>query len=328
MLKVALMLGLLMPVTLQAAKLNQGDYRYRSDVEDFIARVAASSDYSEAELIDLFAQVKNQRELFERMDKPAEKLQWHQYRRIFITEKRIQAGIDFWKQNRDLIENIASTYQVPAEILVGIVGVETFYGTYKGQSPVFDTLVTFAFDYPKRAEFFTRELEQFLLLSKENGLDTRAVMGSYAGAMGMPQFIASSYRNYAVDGDGDNRANLFESLPDILSSVANYFKRHGWVAGQPIAFPISVGDSNTAHKVKPSMIPNLTWKDLKAAGFSSNSELADDLSVALLKFEQKAHPEYWAGLQNFYVITRYNHSPLYAMAVYQLSQKLKQGAVE
>jgi membrane-bound lytic murein transglycosylase B len=325
MLRVLLISILLLPLSLQAAKLDKGDYRYRSDVEDFIRKVAASSDYTEAELIGLFSQVKHQRELFERMDKPAEKLEWHQYRKIFLTDKRINAGIKFWKENRTLISQVEQTFKVPAEIIVAIVGVETFYGIYKGKSPVFDTLVTFAFDYPKRAKFFTRELEQFLILSKENQLDTRAVMGSYAGAMGMPQFIASSYRNFAVDGDGDGKANLFDSLPDILTSVANYFKKHGWVEGQPITYPISMQNKKTKADVEPGMKPDHIWKDLTAAGFSSKTPLDDELKVALLKFEQKDHAEYWAGLQNFYVITRYNHSPLYAMAVYQLSQKLKQG---
>ncbi len=325
MLRVLLLSILLLPLSLQAAKLNKGDYRYRTDVEDFIRKMAATSEYSEAELIELFSQVKNQRELFELMDRPAEKLEWHQYRNIFLTDKRINAGIQFWKENRELISQIEKTFKVPAEIIIAIVGVETFYGVYKGKSPVFDTLVTFAFDYPKRAEFFTRELEQFLILSKENGLDTRAVMGSYAGAMGMPQFIASSYRNFALDGDGDAKANLFESLPDILTSVANYFKKHGWVEGQPIAYPISLQQKNSKIDIEPAMKPNQYWKDLTAVGFKSKTPLDDDLKVALLKFEQQDHAEYWAGLQNFYVITRYNHSPLYAMAVYQLSQKLKQG---
>jgi membrane-bound lytic murein transglycosylase B len=325
MLRILLFSMLILPLSVQAAKLDKGDYRYRADVENFIRKVAATSDYSEAELIELFSQVKNQRDLFERMDKPAEKLEWHQYREIFLTDKRINAGIKFWKENRELISQVEKTFKVPAEIIVAIVGVETFYGVYKGKSPVFDTLVTFAFDYPKRAEFFTRELEQFLILTKENQLDTRAVMGSYAGAMGMPQFIASSYRNYALDGDGDGKANLFDSLADIMTSVANYFKKHGWVEGQPIAYPISLQKKKTKIDIEPAMNPNHIWKDLSAAGFKSKTPLDGDLKVALLKFEQQDHTEYWVGLQNFYVITRYNHSPLYAMAVYQLSQKLKQG---
>lgn len=325
MLKVIFTLVCLIPSMIHAATLNSGDYRYRKDVEEFIETVAASSDYSEQQLIELFSAVKHQRHLFERMDKPAEKLKWFQYRKIFLTEKRISKGKKFWNTHRDLLAKIEKTYQVPAEIIVAIVGVETFYGAYKGKSPVFDTLVTFAFDYPKRAAFFTRELEQFLLLAKEQGLDIRGVKGSYAGAMGMPQFISSSYRNYAVDFDGDGSANLFESLPDVLGSVANYFKRHGWKPGQAITFPLEKTANAQPARLKPGMKPGYDWKDFQAAGLKADRVPDDMARLALLKLDLKNDAEYWAGLNNFYVITRYNHSPLYAMAVYQLSQSLKQG---
>lgn len=325
MLKFLFALVCLAPSLLHAATLNSGDYRYRSDVEDFIRSVAAKSDYSEQQLIDLFASVKHQRHLFERMDKPAEKLKWHQYRKIFLTEKRINKGREFWNKHRDLLTRVEQAYEVPAEIIVAIVGVETFYGAYKGKSPVFDTLVTFAFDYPKRAAFFTRELEQFLLLAREQGLDIRGVKGSYAGAMGIPQFISSSYRSYAVDFDGDGSANLFQSLPDVLGSVANYFKRHGWKPGQAISFPLEKKASEGPVDLKPGMKPKYGWKDFQAAGLKADTAPDTETRLALLKLELENDAEYWAGLNNFYVITRYNHSPLYAMAVYQLSQSLKQG---
>lgn len=324
MLKFLIVLVFLAPTFLQAAVLSSGDYRYRTDVEDFIKEVAAKSDYSEQQLVDLFASVKHQRHLFERMDKPAEKLEWHQYRKIFVTEKRINKGREFWNKHRELLSRVEAAYQVPAEIIVAIVGVETFYGAYKGKSPVFDTLVTFAFDYPKRAAFFTRELEQFLLLSKEQGLDIRAVKGSYAGAMGVPQFISSSYRHYAVDFDGDGSANLFQSLPDVLGSVANYFKRHGWKPGEAVAFPLKKMAGAQPDKLESSMKPAYAWKDLREAGLTADSLPNDQGSLALIRLEQENGAEYWAGWNNFYVITRYNHSPLYAMAVYQLSQALKE----
>lgn len=316
-----------MPLLAQGAKLTQGDYRYREDVEQFIADVAANSDYTEQQLLDLFGQVKHQRHLFERMDKPAEKLDWHQYRKIFLTEKRINKGVEFLNKHRDLLQKVEQTYQVPAEIIVAIVGVETFYGQYHGKAPVFDTLVTFAFDYPKRAAFFTRELEQFLLLAQEHGLDVRSVKGSYAGAMGMPQFISSSYRHYAVDFDGDGKANLFDSLPDVLGSVANYFRKHGWVPGEPVIYPLKVSSNARPDNLKPGMKPDYAMAELRAAGLQPEASLEDDRPVALVKLKQEQAHEYWAGLKNFYVITRYNHSPLYAMAVYQLSQKLKQEGV-
>ena len=320
----------LLALPAQAVKLDKGDYRYREDVEQFIEKMAKTSDYSEQQLVDLFAQVKNQRQLFERMNKPAEKLEWHQYRKIFLTDKRIKAGVKFWREHRELLSKVEQKYQVPAEIIVAIVGVETFYGTYKGKAPVFDTLVTFAFDYPKRARFFTSELEHFLRLSAAQKFDVRSIKGSYAGAMGMPQFIASSYRNYAIDFDGDGIANLFDNKQDVLGSVANYFKRHGWQAGQPVAFPLKLNQAAAAKigQFKPSLKPKYEWKALQAIGASTRAKLDADSKVALIRLQQKKGPEYWIGLKNFYVITRYNHSELYAMAVYQLAQKIKQGMAQ
>ena len=313
------------PFSAQAVKLDKGDYRYREDVEAFIEKIAATSDFSEQQLVELFSGVKHQRHLFERMDKPAEKLEWYQYRKIFLTEKRISRGIDFWKQHRDLLQQVEQRYGVPAEFIVAIVGVETFYGAYKGKAPVFDTLVTFAFDYPKRAKFFTSELEHFLQLSATQKFDVRTVKGSYAGAMGMPQFIASSYRSYAVDFDGDGEVNLFDSLPDVLGSVANYFKRHGWEQGADVTHPLTLSNSNNISQIKAGVKPNYSWSDLSSAGFLSKRSLPQDASVALIKLQQQDGADYWAGEKNFYVITRYNHSELYAMAVYQLSQKIKAG---
>jgi len=212
---------------------------------------------------------------------------------------------------------------VPEEIILAIIGVETFYGVYKGKDPVFDSLVTLAFDYPKRSAFFSRELEQFLLLVKEQNLDPRTLRGSYAGAMGMPQFIASSYRSYAVDFDGDGQANLFDSIPDIFASVANYFVKHGWRANEAVAGPLTALDNNSINLLKPGIKTTYKWSDLVQNGLYSKTALDPDTAVALVKLQQKDGPEYWVGLQNFYVITRYNHSELYAMAVYQLSLLIK-----
>ena len=258
------------------------------------------------------------------LDKPAEKeLKWHQYRHIFITDKRIEQGAEFWREHASLLTEVSLKTGVPAEIIIAIIGVETFYGTYRGKDPVFDSLVTLAFDYPKRSKFFSRELEQLLLLAKEQNLDSKALMGSYAGAMGMPQFIASSYRSYAVDFDGDGQANLFDSIPDIFASVANYFVKHGWRANEPVAGPLTALENNSIDRLNPGVKLQYKWSDLSRNGLYSKTELDPDTAVALVKLEQKNVAEYWVGLQNFYVITRYNHSELYAMAVYQLSLLIK-----
>ena len=304
-----------------ALEITGGDYRDRDDVVVFVKRIAAETSYSEQELVDLFTQVKKQSHLFEKLDRPAEKeLEWYQYRGIFIKDKRINQGARFWLEHRELLAEVSEKTGVPEEIIVAIIGVETFYGAYKGKDPVFDSLVTLAFDYPRRASFFKRELEEFLLLSKEQGFDARALRGSYAGAMGMPQFISSSYRNYAIDFDEDGQTNLFDSIPDIAGSVANYFVRHGWQRDGRVARPLVVSENNTVDSLEPGVKTDYKWAQLKQTGLSSTFDITEDTPVALVKLQQKDQPEYWAGFQNFYVITRYNHSELYAMAVYQLAK--------
>jgi len=321
---ILLLVALIISTIVNAVEIKLGDYKNRADVNQFIERMAKQSDYSEQELVELFSSVKKQEHLFELLNKPAEKeLQWHQYRHIFIKDKRIEQGVKFWREHASLLTEVSVKTGVPAEIIVAIIGVETFYGIYRGKDPVFDSLVTLAFDYPKRSSFFSRELEQLLLLAKEQNLDPKALMGSYAGAMGMPQFIASSYRSYAVDFDGDGQANLFDSIPDIFASVANYFVKHGWRANEPVAGPLTVLENNSIDQLNPGVKLDYKWSDLAQNGLHSKTELDPDTAVALVKLEQKNAPEYWVGLKNFYVITRYNHSELYAMAVYQLSLLIK-----
>ena len=305
--------------------LHAGDYQNRADIKAFVMQMAKQSDYSEAELISLFAQVKQQSHLFDRLNRPAEKtLQWQQYREIFIQQKRIDQGVRFWRQHEPLLATVAAQTGVPVEIIVAIIGVETFFGLYQGKDPVFDSLVTIAFDYPARARFFRGELEQFLLLAREQNLHVRSVKGSYAGAMGMPQFIASSYRHYAVDGDGDGRVDLFDNIADITHSVANYFVRHGWRQGEMIATPLVLGADHTVASLDTGIKPQHIWADFVQHGLTAKPPVKDHMPVALIKLGQHA-PEYWAGFNNFYTITRYNHSAFYAMAVYQLSELIKSG---
>jgi membrane-bound lytic murein transglycosylase B len=319
--KLALILGLLMASQVLALEIPGGDYQGREDVAAFVQRMAAETDYSEDELVQLFSQVEKQEHLFAKLDKPAEKeLDWYQYRRIFIKDKRVDLGVKFWQQNREMLAQVSEKTGVPPEIIVAIIGVETFYGIYRGKDPVFDSLVTLAFDYPRRASFFTRELEQFLLLAREQGFDARSLRGSYAGAMGMPQFISSSYRNYAIDFDQDGKTDLFDSIADITGSVANYFVKHGWQRDGRVARPLVAVENNSIDSIEPGVKPEHKWADLKRSGLTSDFTIGEETPVALVKLQQRDHPEYWAGFQNFYVITRYNRSELYAMAVYQLAK--------
>ena len=319
--KYLLILGLFVTPASFALDIANGDYAGREDVAEFVQQLANESSYTEDELINLFNQVKKQEHLFAKLDRPAEKeLHWYQYRAIFIKDRRIDRGVEFWLKHRDQLEEVSAKTGVPSEIIVAIIGVESFYGTYRGKDPVFDSLVTLAFDYPRRSKFFRQELEQFLLLAKEQNFDARALKGSYAGAMGMPQFISSSYRNYAVDFDQNGQTNLFDSIPDITASVANYFVKHGWQRDGRVAQPLVAVEDNSVDQIEPGVKPEHHWAKLKQNGLTSQFTIADDTSVALVMLQQKGHPEYWAGFQNFYVITRYNHSEMYAMAVYQLAK--------
>ena len=319
-----IIIGFMLSPLVSALDITTGDYQGRADVASFVQRVAAESTYSEQELVDLFSQVEKQEQLFAKLDKPAEKeLEWYQYRRIFIKDKRISKGVEFWREHRELLAEVSEKMGVPEEIIVAIIGVETFYGIYRGKDPVFDSLVTLAFDYPRRAKFFTRELEEFLLLAKEQRFEVRSLRGSYAGAMGMPQFISSSYRSYAIDFDGDGQINLFDSIPDIAGSVANYFVRHGWQPDGRVARPLVAIDDNSIDQLEPGVKPNYKWQQLEQSGLVSKIPIDAEMPVALVTLQQRDHPEYWAGFKNFYVITRYNHSELYAMAVYQLAKLIR-----
>ncbi|HKJ53646.1 MAG TPA: lytic murein transglycosylase B [Gammaproteobacteria bacterium] len=319
--KFAALLAFLIAPLAAAVEITSGDYQGREDVSAFVKRMVSQSAYTEQELADLFAQVQKQDHLFAQLDKPAEKeLDWYEYRPIFIKDRRIELGVQFWREHAELLEQVSEKTGVPPEIIVAIIGVETFYGVYKGNDPVFDSLVTLAFDYPRRAAFFTGELQEFLLMVKEQRFDARSLRGSYAGAMGMPQFIASSYRAYAVDFDQNGQVDLFDSVPDIAGSVANYFVKHGWQRDGRVARPLALDEDNSVASLQPGMKPDYVWRDLKRSGLRSQFEIGDDTPVALVELKQRDHFEYWVGFQNFYVITRYNHSELYAMAVYQLAK--------
>ncbi len=297
-------------------------YESRDDVKQFINMMHSKHQFDKAQLTQWFAKATKQTKTLQAIAKPAEGLPWHKYRKIFLTEKRTKKGVEFWKENRAALERAEKEYGVPPEIITAIIGVETFYGVYKGKYPAFDTLVTLGFDYPKRGKFFRSELENYLLLVREEELDAFDLKGSYAAAMGKPQFISSSYRHYAVDFDGDGKRDLLNNTTDAIGSVANYFKRHGWRAGETATITANY---------KGSAFPEFKMKPTKSIASLSSSQVFPTQPVKTsalatpIQLELESGYEYWLGLHNFYVITRYNHSNLYAMAVYQLSQAIKQG---
>lgn len=301
----------------------KGGYGERAEVKQFIDEMVSEHEFDRTYLENKFATAKRLENILESIAKPAEKkLNWKQYRPIFVTEKRSSKGKEFLKAHREILERAEKKYGVPAEIITAIIGVETYYGKHTGKYTIFDSLTTLAFDYPPRSKFFRSELKQFLLLSKEEDISVEDMTGSYAGAMGMPQFISSSYRRYAVDFDGDGKRDLWNSLPDVIGSVANYFSVHGWQENEDVTFEASVNDTSIV-KEKNELKPYATIAELQQQGVATSNKLDEDKKATLLKFEGKKGDEYWLGLDNFYVITRYNHNAMYAMAVFQLSEKLK-----
>ncbi|HHL45520.1 MAG TPA: lytic murein transglycosylase B [Gammaproteobacteria bacterium] len=289
----------------------------------FINKMVEQHQFNGDRLTRLFKKTRLQPDIIAAISKPAEAKPWYQYRPIFLTDKRVKGGAEFWDKHAETLARAEQEYGVPPEIIIAIIGVETRYGGYTGKHRVIDALTTLAFDYPPRSKFFTSELEQYLLMTREEQIDPLSLKGSYAGAMGIPQFISSSYRNYAVDFDHDGHRNLWDNPVDAIGSVANYFKRHGWKPGEPITVQAHVSGNRYPELVKKGIKPQLPLAEFSAYGVQIPEQLDDTQPASLLELETEGIPEFWIGLHNFYVITRYNHSPLYAMAVYQLSNEIR-----
>lgn len=300
-----------------------GNFDQHPETLSFIKEMVARHQFDRQELEAIFAETEKRDDILEAIARPAESKPWYQYRPIFLTSSRIEGGVEFWKQHADILQRAEKTYGVDAAIIVAIIGVETRYGANTGSYRVIDALSTLAFEYPPRSKFFRSELEQFLILSREEDVDLRQAKGSYAGAMGYGQFIPSSYRNFAVDFDNDGKRDLWTSLEDIIGSVANYFRRHGWELGQPVASKVNSRQPIPESLVSKQRKPEKTVGDYARAGIVSNPQLPDSQPVSLLELEQEQGREYWLTTNNFYVITRYNRSPLYSMAVFQLSEAIR-----
>ena len=301
----------------------RGDYLGRSDVQAFITKMHTEHGMPEQQVRGYLGQAERQERILELMRKPAEGKDWSEYRPIFLTEKRIRAGLAFWNKHAVLLQRAEQEYGVPAHIIVAIIGVETFYGTRMGRFSVLDALATLGFDYPPRSKFFRKELEQFLLLVHEEDIDPLEVLGSYAGAMGMGQFISSSYRHYTVDFDGNGQRDLWNSPADAIGSVANYFKVHKWIPGEPVIHQARVRGNGHQQLKANERKPAYSVKELKAAGISSRGPARKDEKLVFLNLQGGSGPEYWVGHHNFFVITQYNHSVKYALAVYQLGEAIK-----
>jgi membrane-bound lytic murein transglycosylase B len=290
--------------------------------EAFIDKAVAEHGLDPDEIRAVLAEARYQQSIIDAITRPAEARPWYRYHPIFLTETRTAAGVEFWRANEALLEEISTEFGVPIEIIVAIVGVETNYGLNTGSFRVIDALATLGFYYPRRASFFASELAHFLRLAREENLPVNEVRGSYAGAMGIGQFIPSSYRAYAVDFDGNGRRDLWRSLPDALGSVANYLAEHRWDPEGELVLPVSNVPDGFDFEFNPRLA--VTLDDLSGQGIEfERNGLPADTRAMLVELETEDGHEYWVGLNNFYVITRYNRSPLYAMAVTQLAEAIR-----
>jgi membrane-bound lytic murein transglycosylase B len=303
--------------------LQDGDFAYNPDTARFVDKMVREHGFERQQLHDVLAQTRRLDGVIRLMDKQAPTAgrpsgpngAWNRYRKSFITPDNVQNGVNFWNQYEDVLQRAYEIYGVPPEIIVGIIGVETRWGRVMGKTRIIDALATLSFAYPRRAEYFSGELEAFLLMTRAEGNDPFSLQGSYAGAMGYGQFMPSSFKRYAVDFNGSGHVNLWDPV-DAIGSVANYFNAHGWMKGATVAVPANGQAPNLDHGFKTKYLIST----LSAAGLSPNGSLGDYQEASLLRLDIGTGYQYWYGLPNFYTITRYNHSTYYAMAVWQLGE--------
>ncbi len=295
----------------------------RPDVKEFIEQMVDKYDYDRDALHAVLGDARTQESILEAISRPAERTkEWDEYRAIFLTEKRISAGAKFWNENQAALARVSEDTGVSPEMIVGIIGVETYFGRITGKYRVIDALTTLAFDYPPRSRFFTQELREFLLLIREEDMNAADATGSYAGAMGRPQFMPSSYRAYAVDSTGDGKRDIWENWEDVIGSVANYFVRHHWQRDNEVVVQAILSEQWNGKLPKNVLEPHSTVASLSRQGVMFATHMPAHHEAQLLTLKGKNGQENWVGFHNFFVITRYNRSVMYALAAHQLGQEI------
>jgi len=294
----------------------------RDEVRSFIQQMADRHGFESDELGRVFAGVESRPSIVALISRPAEKSKpWHEYRAVFLTDRRIARGAETARAQAEALGK-AAALGVPAQVMLAITGVETFYGEITGRNRVIDALATLAFDYPPRSQYFRGELEQFLVMAREESIDPLQPVGSYAGAMGIPQFMPTSFRNWAVDGDGNGHRDLWGSWDDVFASVANYLVAHGWQPGEPVMAQAGVAGADLGGLEFGKLALDETVGSLRKRGVTFDTVLPDDAPAVLIRLEGRDGPEYRVGFRNFYVITRYNRSQMYASAVNDLAEAI------
>jgi membrane-bound lytic murein transglycosylase B len=300
-------------------------YPNRKDVKEFVAEMAKRHGFSKRELNRVLGQAQYQPAIVRAMEQPPESAlaSWQAYRSIFIKPERIEAGAQFWNRNAGALKRAEAEYGVPEDVIIGIIGVETTFGKNIGTFRVIDALATLAFDYPKRGAYFRGELEHYLVFSREQKIDPLKMKGSYAGAIGIPQFMPGSFRRFAVDFDGDGQINLATSPADAIGSIGNFLKSHGWVRGQPVAIAAQVSGDGWRKLAESGIVPETRFSDLPGYGVKVAADLPEDTLCALIELESPGQAsDVRVTLKNFFVLTRYNRSNLYAAAVLDLAAEI------
>ncbi|MFO1346986.1 MAG: lytic murein transglycosylase B [Pseudomonadales bacterium] len=318
---------LLLGILLATGGLRAGEFEQRSDVQAFAAEMQTRYGFKKEDVLNVLSHAEKKQSILDAIARPAEKAKpWKDYRKIFLTPARVDGGSNFWLTHEQSLQEVSNNFHVEPEMIVAIIGIETSYGKNTGSYRVIDALSTLAFDYPPRSAFFRQELQIFLLLAREQKKDPLTLTGSYAGAMGYGQFMPSSYRNYAADFNHDGFADIWDNPADAIASVANYFKQHGWQMGEPVlvrantvaGFDTNLLASNGGFK------PQLSLQELAVRGAAPVvGNLGNDRKAVLISQEGDYGTEYWLGFNNFYTITRYNNSSMYAMAAFQLAEAIK-----
>lgn len=296
----------------------------KREAQAFVQELVQKHHFSRKEVVEALREAQYQPQIIASMERPYEKKSWDVYRDLFLTPQRLNEGLQFWQQNRAALEKAEKQYGVPASVIVAIIGVETLYGKHQGTYRVLDALSTLAFYYPKRSAFFTKELKEYFLLCREHHVSVTAYKGSYAGAMGKPQFMPSSYRFYAVDFMGKGHANLMEDNNDAIGSVANYFRQHGWKKGDLVVQPVTLrGQHYRSFHTNTRTAEYPYWRLVNHGVIPKPQSSPHPDKAGLIELATQQGPEYWMAYPNFYVITRYNTSPQYALVVYMLSSQLE-----
>ena len=293
-------------------------------LQAFADRMEKEYQFDGKDVLNTLQSLQVNKNIIDKMNRPAESLPWHRYRPIWMKDKRISGGVEFYKKYQPELEKAEKQYGVDKMMIVAIIGIESFYGSHQGTYPVLDALYTLGFHYPKRATFFKSELEHYFLLARQQKWELSDIKGSYAGAMGMGQFISSSYRAYGVDFNQNGKVDLFNSPVDMIGSVANYFKKHGWKNKGFVAKKVILNSQQAKQLVQKKLQLSKRLADLETSGIIAKEINDKDAKVAVFAFEQKNANEHWIVAKNFYAITRYNHNAMYALAAFQLSEAIEE----